>query len=53
MTLSGCVTSGTGTASEYCLIAKPISFSTSRDTAETVAEIESHNLTWQAVCGAD
>jgi hypothetical protein len=51
---SGCVTDSTAlVASDYCRIAKPISYDGVRDTPETVAEIETHNSRWACVCDND
>ncbi len=53
--LSGCVHGSTapGVISDYCRIAKPISYDAQQDTAETVAEIEEHNSKWVCVCEND
>lgn len=53
--MSGCVHGSTAPAvvSDYCRIAKPISYDTERDSAETVAEIEEHNSKWVCVCEDD
>ena len=53
--LSGCVTGSTGadrvkTISDYCRIAKPITYDTTKDTPDTVKQIEEHNSKWVAVC---
>lgn len=53
--LSGCVHGSTapGVISDYCRIAKPISYDGERDTPETVAEVEEHNSKWVCVCESD
>jgi len=50
---SGCVTGSTALVGDYCRIAKPISYDSRADTAETVKEIESHNSKWACVCDND
>ena len=64
MTFSACATSGTETVrtvSEYCLIAKGISFaeqhegdvedSTNKfDSADTVKQVKEHNLAYERTC---
>lgn len=40
-------------AGEYCRIARPIGYDSTRDTPETVAEIERHNSQWTCVCEGD
>jgi hypothetical protein len=39
--------------SDYCRIAKPISYDGLRDTPETVRDIEAHNSRWVCVCEND
>lgn len=39
--------------SDYCRIAAPISYDSTRDTPETVAQIEAHNSKWVCVCERD
>lgn len=53
--MSGCVTASTAPAviSDYCRIAKPISYDSVKDTAETIAEIEAHNSKYVCVCERD
>lgn len=53
--LTGCAIGSTAPAvvSDYCRIAKPISFDTKIDSPETVAEIEEHNSKWVCVCEND
>ena len=41
----------TETVADLCVIAKPISYSASGDTAETVEQVRSHNAAWCEVCG--
>lgn len=49
--LSGCAHVSTDpVASEFCKIAEPISYDSDHDTAETIAQVETHNLRWIAVC---
>jgi hypothetical protein len=50
---SGCVTGSTALVGDYCRIAKPISYDSKADSAETVKEIETHNSAWSCVCNAD
>lgn len=54
---SGCVTGLTdrapATVSDYCLIARPIGYDTTKDSAETVQAIEAHNSQWVCVCEKD
>jgi hypothetical protein len=51
--LTGCVTDSTALVGDYCLIAKPISYDSKADSAETVKEIETHNSKWACVCDGD
>lgn len=39
--------------SDYCLIAKPISYDTKADSAATVSAIEAHNSVWVCLCEHD
>lgn len=49
--MSGCVTASTApVANSYCHIAKPITYDTTKDTQDTVKQIEAHNSQWIAVC---
>ena len=53
--LNGCATGLTAVEptrliSDYCRIAKPITYDTTKDTPDTVAQIEEHNSKWVAVC---
>ena len=52
---SGCGIASTAPAvvSDYCAIAKPVSYDSLRDTAETVAQIERENSKWACVCERD
>ena len=50
---SGCVTGSTALVGDYCRIAKPISYDSKADSAETVKEIETHNSKWACVCDGD
>lgn len=48
--LTACgATTGTGTDAA-CLAFAPITFSASRDTAETVRQVREHNAAWDALC---
>jgi uncharacterized protein YceK len=53
--MSGCATALTVPApvNSYCAIAKPISYDSKADSAETVKEIEAHNSKWACVCDND
>ncbi len=51
--MSGCATVSTAPLDSYCAIARPISYDTTRDTAETVAAIEIHNSQWVCLCELD
>jgi hypothetical protein len=53
LVLTGCVTDSTALVGDYCRIAKPISYDSKTDTAETVKEIETHNSKWACVCDGD
>ncbi len=53
LVLTGCVTSSTALVGDYCRIAKPISYDSKTDTAETVKAIETHNSTWVCLCESD
>jgi uncharacterized protein YceK len=50
---SGCATVSTVPVNSYCVIAKPISYDATKDTSETVKEIEAHNSVFICVCEAD
>ncbi len=54
--LAGCATLGSGTSTRYvdtsCEAFVPITYS-SRDTAETVAEVRAHNRAFDAICSKD
>jgi hypothetical protein len=52
---SACVSGSTAplVVSDYCRIAKPISYDSRADTAETVRAIELHNSAWLCVCEKD
>ena len=48
---SGCVTASTDpVANSYCRITKPITYDTTKDTLDTVRQVEAHNSQWVAVC---
>jgi len=52
--MSACVTGSTApVVSEYCRIAKPLTFDGIADSAETVRQIERHNSQWVCVCEHD
>lgn len=51
--LTGCVTGSTALVSDYCRIAKPISYDSKADSTETVKAIETHNSQWACVCDND
>ena len=53
--ISGCAIGSTAPAaiSDYCRIAKPISYDTSVDSPETVRAIEVHNSQYVCVCEHD
>ena len=53
LVLTGCVTGSTALVSDYCRIAKPISYDGKADSAETVKGIETHNSQWACVCDND
>ncbi len=39
--------------SNYCALTKPITYDSTKDTPETVAEIEAHNSRFECVCNHD
>ena len=51
--LSGCATVSTVPVNSYCAIAKPISYDVTKDTSETVREIEAHNSVFVCLCEDD
>ena len=54
--MSACATGSTGhvaAVSDYCRIAKPISYDILLDTKETIAQIEVHNSKYVCVCEGD
>jgi hypothetical protein len=53
LALTGCVTGSTALVGDYCRIAKPISYDSKADTAETVKAVEAHNNQWACVCDGD
>lgn len=53
LVLTGCVTGSTALVSDYCRIAKPISYDSKADSAETVKAVETHNSQWACVCDND
>ena len=52
---SACVHASTAPAvvSDYCRIAKPISYDSAGDTRDTIAEIEAHNSKYVCICEGD
>ena len=52
---SGCVTDLTEAVptNSYCAIAKPITYDATKDTPETVAEVELHNGVFVCLCEQD
>lgn len=42
-----------GAVSDYCRIARPISYDASKDTPETVRQVEAHNSQYVCVCEND
>ena len=52
---SGCAIGSTGPAavSDYCRIAQPIGYDSTKDTPETVKAIEAHNSQYVCVCEHD
>ena len=51
--IGGCKTVSTGTASDYCLIAKPIGYSIKNDSPETVAAVRKYDSEWVCICEHD
>ncbi len=51
--LSGCATVSTAPVNSYCAIAKPISYDATKDTVETVKEVEIHNSVFVCLCEQD
>jgi hypothetical protein len=39
--------------SDYCRIAKPITYNSKLDSMKTVAQVETHNSVWVCVCQGD
>ena len=52
---SGCVTGSTGRVpvNSFCAIAKPITYDATKDTPETVKEVEAHNSVFICLCEQD
>lgn len=52
---SGCVTASTApvVVSDYCRVARAITYDSTKDTPETVAQIEAHNSAWVSLCEGD
>ena len=53
--MSGCATVSTEAVplNSYCAIAKPITYDATKDTPETVAEVELHNGVFICLCEDD
>jgi len=53
--MSGCATVSTEAVplNSYCAIAKPITYDATKDTPETVAEVELHNGVFVCLCEQD
>ena len=51
--LGGCATVSTAPVNSYCAIAKPISYDATKDTVETVKEVETHNSVFVCLCEQD
>ena len=51
--MSGCATVSTVPVNSYCAIAKPISYDATKDSSETVTEIEAHNSVFVCLCEDD
>jgi uncharacterized protein YceK len=53
--MSGCATVSTEAVplNSYCAIAKPITYDATKDTPETVAEVEQHNGVFVCLCEQD
>lgn len=49
--LAGCQTDGAALPSVACTVFKPITYSTSKDTRETVRQVVGHNATGKSLCG--
>lgn len=51
---NACVTASTvPVASSYCRIAKPITYDATKDTPDTVRQVEAHNSQWVCLCEQD
>ncbi len=53
--LTGCDLNMTGPVplNNYCALTKPITFDGTKDTKQTIAEIEAHNSRFECVCNRD
>lgn len=54
--LSACAHGGIDparTVSDYCLIARPITYDSRQDNPLTVTQVEEHNSKWACVCEGD
>ncbi len=53
--MTGCATVSTGLVptNSYCAIAKPISYDSTADSADTVKQVEDHNSSWACICEGD
>jgi hypothetical protein len=50
---SGCETVSTVPVNSYCAVAKPITYDATKDTPQTIKEIEAHNSAFICICEAD
>ena len=50
LSLMSCSQTSSTVTSDFCLIAEPIRYSKSKDTAETVAQVREHNAVWKRLC---
>jgi hypothetical protein len=54
LTTAGCVTRSTEgetvSAARFCVVAEPIHYSSTHDSAETVAAVRVHNQKWVELC---
>jgi len=51
LTLTACLTTNTTVTDVSCLAFKPITFSGSKDTQQTIKEVREHNAAWDELCG--
>jgi hypothetical protein len=54
LTTAGCVTRSTVgdpvSAARFCVVAEPITYSSTKDTPESVEQIRAHNRKWTELC---